>query len=90
MRIGVDLGGTKTEVIALGDNGETLFRHRLPTPRDDYQGTLQTIAALVNEAEKATGMTGSVGVGIPGTLSHPPVAQRKKRQFRVAERQAVG
>ncbi|MGL9721253.1 fructokinase [Symbiopectobacterium sp.] len=69
MRIGIDLGGTKTEVIALGDHGETLFRHRLPTPRDDYQGTLNTIATLVNEAEKATGMTGSVGVGIPGTLS---------------------
>lgn len=69
MRIGIDLGGTKTEVIALGDNGETLFRHRIPTPRDDYQGTLKTIVTLVNEAEKATGMTGSVGVGIPGTLS---------------------
>lgn len=69
MRIGIDLGGTKTEVIALGDRGETLYRHRLPTPRDDYQGTLNTIATLVNEAEKATGMTGSVGVGIPGTLS---------------------
>ncbi|MCW2474807.1 MULTISPECIES: fructokinase [unclassified Symbiopectobacterium] len=69
MRIGIDLGGTKTEVIALGDNGETLFRHRLPTPRDDYQATLQTIVTLVNEAEKATGMNGSVGVGIPGTLS---------------------
>ncbi|MCW2478432.1 fructokinase [Candidatus Symbiopectobacterium sp. NZEC135] len=69
MRIGIDLGGTKTEVIALSDRGETLYRHRLPTPRDDYQGTLHTIATLVNQAEQATGMTGSVGVGIPGTLS---------------------
>ena len=41
MRIGIDLGGTKTEVIALGDAGEQLYRHRLPTPRDDYQQTIE-------------------------------------------------
>ncbi|EOY8360475.1 fructokinase [Salmonella enterica subsp. salamae] len=69
MRIGIDLGGTKTEVIALDDAGEQRFRHRLPTPREDYQQTVETIAALVDMAEQATGQTGSVGIGIPGSLS---------------------
>ncbi|MDI9363048.1 ROK family protein, partial [Cronobacter malonaticus] len=46
MRIGIDLGGTKTEVIALGDDGEQRFRHRVPTPRDDYPQTIETIAGL--------------------------------------------
>lgn len=69
MRIGIDLGGTKTEVIALADSGEQLYRHRLPTPRDDYPQTLDTIAQLVAMAEAATGQQGSVGVGIPGAIS---------------------
>jgi len=69
VRIGIDLGGTKTEVIALSDKGEQLFRHRLPTPRDDYQQTIETIATLVAMAEKETGQSGSVGMGIPGSIS---------------------
>lgn len=69
MRIGIDLGGTKTEVIALDDAGEQRFRHRLPTPREDYQQTIETIAALVDMAEQATGQIGSVGIGIPGSIS---------------------
>ncbi|EBU6936383.1 fructokinase [Salmonella enterica subsp. enterica serovar Manchester] len=69
MRIGIDLGGTKTEVIALDDAGEQRFRHRLPTPREDYQQTIETIATLVDMEEQATGQTGSVGIGIPGSLS---------------------
>ncbi|AGR57536.1 TPA: fructokinase [Salmonella bongori] len=69
MRIGIDLGGTKTEVIALDDAGEQQFRHRLPTPREDYQQTIETIAALVDMAEQATGQIGSVGIGIPGAIS---------------------
>lgn len=69
MRIGIDLGGTKTEVIALGDAGEQLYRHRLPTPRDDYQQTIETIATLVDMAEQATGQRGTVGMGIPGSIS---------------------
>lgn len=70
MRIGIDLGGTKTEVIALADDASQLFRHRLPTPRHDYRQTLDTIVQLVAMAESATGCAGSVGVGIPGSLSH--------------------
>ncbi|MGO2303164.1 MAG: fructokinase [Providencia sp.] len=76
MRIGIDLGGTKIEVIALDDAGDSLFRKRIPTPRGDYLATLNAIVGLVNDAEAATGMTGTVGVGIPGTLS--PVTGKVK------------
>ncbi|MEX9941525.1 fructokinase [Providencia rettgeri] len=76
MRIGIDLGGTKIEVIALDDSGNTLFRKRIPTPRGDYDATLKAIASLVADAETATGLSGSVGVGIPGTLS--PVTGKVK------------
>jgi fructokinase len=69
VRIGIDLGGTKTEVIALADDGRQLYRHRLPTPRDDYSQTIETIATLVAMAEEQTGERGSVGVGIPGAIS---------------------
>lgn len=76
MRIGIDLGGTKTEVIALSDKGEELFRHRMNTPRDDYQATVQAIVDLVTLAEQKTGETGTVGLGIPGSLS--PFSKRVK------------
>ena len=69
MRIGIDLGGTKTEVIALADDGTELFRHRLPTPKHDYQATIRTIVELVAQAEAATGASGTVGIGIPGSVS---------------------
>ena len=69
MRIGIDLGGTKIEVIALSDQGEELYRYRVPTPRNDYAQTLKAIVDLVKRAEEATGQQGSVGMGIPGTLS---------------------
>ncbi len=69
MRIGIDLGGTKTEVIALSEQGQQLFRHRLPTPREDYRQTIETIASLVEMAEQATGQRGTVGMGIPGSIS---------------------
>lgn len=76
MRIGIDLGGTKIEVIALSEQGLELFRKRVDTPRFDYQQTLLAIAGLVNDAEITTGEKGSVGIGIPGTLS--PVTGRVK------------
>jgi fructokinase len=69
VRIGIDLGGTKIEVIALANDGHELFRHRIATPRHDYQQTLDAISGLVKLAEENTGQQGSVGVGIPGTLS---------------------
>lgn len=71
MRIGIDLGGTKTEVIGLDkNNGKEIYRLRVPTIRDDYAATVRTIAELVTGAESATGRTGTVGIGIPGTVSN--------------------
>lgn len=69
MRIGIDLGGTKIEAIALSDNGEELYRQRVATPQGDYQTTLHTIAELVRAAEYNTQCSGTVGIGIPGTIS---------------------
>jgi len=68
LRLGIDLGGTKTEIIALEGSDERL-RRRLPTPQGDYPATLRTIARLVREAEVELGRQGSVGIGIPGTRS---------------------
>jgi fructokinase len=69
MRFGIDLGGTKIEIIALDDRGETLLRRRVPTPAGDYAGTLDAIAQLVRGAERELGQPGTVGVGIPGAVS---------------------
>jgi fructokinase len=63
-RIGVDLGGTKIEVIALGPDGNETLRKRVPTPRGDYEATVSAVCSLVEEAGQ-----GTVGVGIPGALS---------------------
>jgi fructokinase len=68
MRLGVDLGGTKTEIIALGDAGEEILRRRIATVRD-YNGTVSAIAGLVTDAENRLGRRGSVGLAIPGTVS---------------------
>jgi fructokinase len=67
-RIGIDLGGTKTEIIVLAPDGSECFRHRAPTPRD-YAASLDNIAGLVRDAEARLGVTASVGVGIPGVIS---------------------
>jgi fructokinase len=69
VRIGIDLGGTKIEGIALADDGRELARRRVPTPRHDYAATIAAIVALVAEIERETGARGSVGVGMPGALS---------------------
>lgn len=69
LRIGVDLGGTKIEFIALERDGTELHRHRIATPRHDYDGTVRAIAEGVKEMEKQLGRTATVGVGIPGTVS---------------------
>jgi fructokinase len=69
MRIGVDLGGTKIEAIALDGAGGVLSRRRVATPRGDYGGTLDAVADLVRALESEVGAQGTVGVGIPGALS---------------------
>jgi fructokinase len=69
MQIGIDLGGTKTEAIALAADTVVAARRRLPTPRD-YTATLDTITRLVAELESETGQRATVGIGIPGVVSH--------------------
>lgn len=69
MRIGIDLGGTKIEIIALDEDGRTLARRRVATPRGDYAGTLAAVAGLVTAVEGELGRRGTVGVGTPGALS---------------------
>ncbi len=69
LRIGVDLGGTKMEVIALAADGRELLRRRLRTPQGDYAATIAAVAGLVKAAESELGRRGSVGIGIPGAES---------------------
>jgi fructokinase len=69
IRIGVDLGGTKVEFVALDDGGRELHRHRVPTPRFDYDATVRAIAEAIQQIEASLGCKGTVGVGIPGTVS---------------------
>ncbi len=74
MRLGIDLGGTKIEIIALTDDGQAVFRQRLDTPQGDYAQTLSSIVQLIGQAKKFLHKHGlateySIGVGIPGTIS---------------------
>lgn len=69
MRIGIDIGGTKIEGIVLGDSGAELARHRIATPRGDYDATVRAVRDLVGTLEAETERPGTVGVGIPGTIS---------------------
>ena len=69
MRIGIDLGGSKIEIIACAASGVELLRRRTATPQGDYAATVAAIAELVRRAESELGQVGSVGIGIPGALS---------------------
>jgi fructokinase len=69
LRIGIDIGGTKTELAAFDEAGGERLRRRAATPHGDYASALAGIAALVHEAERELGATASVGVGLPGALS---------------------
>ena len=69
MRIGVDVGGSKIEVVALDRNGDEHLRRRIPAPRDDYNATVRAIAGLVASLDADLPETATVGVGIPGTAS---------------------
>jgi len=71
-RLGIDLGGTKIEVVALDSDGQEMLRHRVPTPHGDYEGTLRAIAGLVADVERRLNVVpgaASVGIGAPGSLS---------------------
>ncbi|NCS64825.1 MAG: fructokinase [Hydrogenophilales bacterium CG03_land_8_20_14_0_80_62_28] len=69
MRIGIDLGGSKIELIALDGAGRELLRRRVATPQGDYRATVSTIADLVAQAEAELGRRGRVGIGTPGAVS---------------------
>ena len=69
MRLGIDLGGTKIEIIALDEAGHELTRRRVVTPRNDYLGTLDAVVQLVHDVERDTGHMGTVGIGTPGAIS---------------------
>src|SRR6202000_627505 len=65
----IDLGGTKIEALAIDNQGLELARHRIDTPRDDYGATIMAMVGLVRRLEEQTERTGTVGVGIPGSIS---------------------
>lgn len=69
MRIGIDLGGTKIEAIALDDEGRQIERQRIDTPAGNYRATLEAIAVLINTIENRLGQQASIGIGTPGALS---------------------
>ncbi len=69
MRIGIDLGGTKTELIALDDTGRECLRLRRATPAGDYSATLSLMTNMVAQAEKEIGMRATVGIGTPGAIA---------------------
>jgi fructokinase len=69
MYLGVDLGGTKTEVLVLSETGEHLFSGRKPTPSAGYEAMLTHLVSFILEAEKEVGYKCYVGLGIPGALS---------------------
>jgi len=69
MRLGIDLGGTKIECVVISDDNEIIFRERTPTPKGNYQETLNSIASLVNKTASFLPSDTPLGIGIPGTLS---------------------
>src|SRR5256885_5748389 len=69
LRVGVDMGGTKIEALAIDERGHELARKRIATPRGDYQAIVAAVGDLVFEVEKILGATARVGIGIPGALS---------------------
>ena len=68
LRLGVDLGGTKIEIIALDARGAERLRRRVPTPQGDYGATVAAIAGLVRNTERELGGRGTVGIGTPGSM----------------------
>lgn len=76
MRIGVDLGGTKIEIVVLDAGGEVHHRDRVATPHGDYPATIQSIVDLVRSAEAEVGSRCTVGIGTPGAVS--PATGRMK------------
>ena len=72
IRFGIDLGGTKIEILALDQSGGERYRQRVATPRDNYANTIDSIVTLVKDAETALGENGTVGIATPGAISRAP------------------
>ncbi|MDX9886964.1 ROK family protein [Thauera sp.] len=68
-RIGIDLGGTKIELVVLAADGSVRWRRRVPTPQGDYAATVRAIVALIHDAEAAIGASATIGIGTPGSPS---------------------
>ena len=69
LQIGIDLGGTKIASLVLDQTGKILHKQRIKTPQGDYQATLKAIVDLIIQAEKVIGQQGTIGIGVPGSLS---------------------
>ena len=69
MRLGIDLGGTKTEAAVINDDGVVVWRHRIPSERQTYKTIIQSIKDLTMKAENETGFQGNIGIAIPGQYS---------------------
>jgi fructokinase len=69
LRLGIDLGGTKIELVVLDGEGREILRKRVPTPHAGYDAALEELARLVTEAEREVGERCTVGIGMPGTIS---------------------
>ncbi|WP_068088772.1 ROK family protein [Polycladidibacter stylochi] len=69
LKLGIDWGGTKLEIIALSSHGEELFRKRVPTPKGDYNQAIAEVCGLVEAAESYCKAEGTLGLGIPGSIS---------------------
>jgi len=76
MLIGIDWGGTKIEGVAMHPDGREILRLRQDTPRHDYKGCLKAVKGMIDKLEAETGQTGSIGIGIPGSLE--PVSRLGK------------
>jgi fructokinase len=68
MKLGIDLGGSKIEIIVMTDDGAQLLRRRVPTPQNDYEAVLRAIMSLVSSIEQELGKHGTVGIGTPGAI----------------------
>ena len=69
LKIGIDLGGTKTEIIAIDNEGDIVLSRRVTSPQHNYRNTLDNIVSLIRECEDETGQKGTIGIGTPGAIS---------------------
>ena len=77
--IGIDLGGTKTEIICLDADRRERYRKRVPSPQNDYAATIAHLCALIAEAENIIGAQATVGIGIPGSINYSNSNPNKQR-----------